>query len=263
MAAARALEARKSSPVRILRVPVKVLTESDALELVDHLVTEPGPSVLAFANSHTLNLAHLDRRYAEVLRDADAVLRDGIGLGLAARLQGRRFPANLNGTDFTPKMLELAANRGWKVYLLGGVPGVAEQAATQLTETYLGLKVVGTHHGFFRAADELRVAREVRDSAADICMVALGNPLQEYFLARYIEEMGCSLGVGVGAFLDFASARVPRAPISLNRWGLEWAYRLAHEPRRLWRRYLVGNPLFLVRAARETIRVRRRPDERY
>jgi exopolysaccharide biosynthesis WecB/TagA/CpsF family protein len=182
-----------------------------------------------------------------VLCNADLVLRDGIGLAIAARLVNQRFPANLNGSDFTPRILELAASRGWSVFLLGGRPGVVTRAAERLVREIPGLQIAGTHDGMFPVESELEVAAAVRESGADLCLVGMGNPLQEYFLARYLTLTGVRLGVGVGAFFDFTSERVQRAPAWLNAIGAEWVYRLALEPRRLWKRYVVGNPLFLMR----------------
>jgi N-acetylglucosaminyldiphosphoundecaprenol N-acetyl-beta-D-mannosaminyltransferase len=121
-----------------------------------------------------------------------------------------------------------------------------------------GLRIAGTRDGMFPVEEEHTVAAEVRASGADICLVALGNPLQEYFLARYLPLLGVRLGIGVGAFFDFAAAQVPRAPAWMNRLGIEWVYRLAQEPRRLFRRYVIGNPVFLLRAIGARARVRAR-----
>lgn len=239
--------------LRILGVPVALLDHAQALRRIEELANAPKPALVAFANANTLNLAYKDPRYAEVLRRADLVLRDGIGLAMAARLGGWRFPANLNGTDFTPHVLRLAAARGWSVYLLGAEPGVAERAAAVLAESIPNLRVCGTHHGLFAVDEEVGVIEKIRSSGADLLVVAMGNPLQETFLSRYLGLSGARLGVGVGAFFDFAAERFPRAPAWANRIGFEWVFRLAHEPRRLWRRYLVGNPAFIARSLRSGV----------
>jgi exopolysaccharide biosynthesis WecB/TagA/CpsF family protein len=235
--------------VDILGIPVAQLRRSEAVTTVERLVERPEPALVAFANAHTLNVAYADARFAAVLRKADLVLNDGVGLALAARMSSQRFPENLNGSDFSPAVLDLAARRGWSVYLLGARPGVVEQAAEVLATRHPGLRIAGMHHGLFAVEEELSVVESIRQSGADICMVGMGNPLQELFLARYLRLSGVRLGIGVGAFFDFTAEVVPRAPKWANAMGVEWVYRLVQEPKRLWKRYVVGNPLFLARAA--------------
>jgi exopolysaccharide biosynthesis WecB/TagA/CpsF family protein len=238
------------SEVDVLGVPIHALRREQALERVDALIRSPEPALMAYVNAHTVNLAAGLWKYKGILQEADLLLRDGFGVGIAGRLQGRPFPANLNGTDFTPELLNLCAEMGWTVFILGGRPGVAARAAESLSDSIEGLKVVGSRDGMWAVSEERDVVTEVRESGADILLVALGNPGQEEFLARYLNDLGIRLGVGVGAFLDFTVGDFYRAPEVANRLGIEWVFRFLQEPRRLWRRYLVGNPLFLYRSIR-------------
>jgi exopolysaccharide biosynthesis WecB/TagA/CpsF family protein len=173
------------------------------------------------------------------------VLGDGAGIAIAARVQGDRFPANLNGSDFNPVILEEAAARGWPVYFLGARPGVAERAADGLRRRINALDIAGLHDGYFQDNDAVVAA--IKASGASVVMVAMGNPRQELWLRDHLDETGARLGVGVGAFFDFSAGQVRRAPAWMNRMGIEWLYRLAQEPARMWRRYIVGNPVFLWR----------------
>ncbi len=236
--------------VEVLGVPVARLTAAAAREEIVRLYERDRPALVAYANAHTLNLASRDSGYREVLLSADMVLNDGAGLAIAGRIFGRPFPENLNGSDFNPALLEEAAERGWPVYFLGAEPGVAEEAARRLSARIEGLRIVGIRDGYFPAAESDAVARAIAATGAGVLMVAMGNPLQELWLNRYLEATGVRLGVGVGAFLDFSAGAVPRAPAWVNRLGLEWVYRLLQEPRRMWRRYVLGNPLFLARVLR-------------
>lgn len=235
--------------ISVLGVRVDKLTREQALLEIDGW-EEDRPRMLAYVNAHTLNLAVGDHRLRGVLNRCDLVMNDGSGLSLAARLHGERFPENLNGSDFTMCLLGLAASRGWGVFLLGGRPGVAATAASRLAERITGLRIAGTCHGFTGEREDLLASR-VRESAADLLIVALGNPLQELWLDRNLDATGAHVGVGVGAFLDFSAEAVKRAPRWMNVLGVEWCFRLIQEPLRLWRRYLVGNPLFLARVLRE------------
>ncbi|MGH2698605.1 MAG: WecB/TagA/CpsF family glycosyltransferase [Actinomycetota bacterium] len=201
-----------------------------------------------------MNLASADPSYAEVLRAADLVLNDGKGLLLAGLLLGRRFPADLNGNFFTPLLLDHAAASGWSVYILGARPGVAERVAETLRVKHAGLRIAGTMHGHFSPAEEDEVVARIRATNPGLLLVGMGNPLQERFLARRLGDTGARVGLGVGAYLDFQVGEVSRAPSWMNRVGLEWVHRLLKEPRRMWRRYVLGNPLFVWRVLRSRLR---------
>jgi exopolysaccharide biosynthesis WecB/TagA/CpsF family protein len=232
------------------------LTSDEALGRIDDLVGGPEPAVCFFVNAHTLNLAARDATFREVLASAALVLNDGAGLAIAGRVLGQPFPENLNGSDFMPRVLERASVRGWRVFLLGGREGVAEDAATSLATSLPGLRICGTRSGHFPDPNSASVAAEIRAAEPDLLLVAMGNPKQELWLSRWLAATGAGVGFGVGGFLDFQSGRVPRAPGWMNRAGLEWVFRLIQEPRRLARRYLVGNPVFLVRLGADVVRRR-------
>jgi exopolysaccharide biosynthesis WecB/TagA/CpsF family protein len=234
----------------ILGVPISRLTGDQALEAIGEWAEDGTCQTLAYVNAHTLNLAARIDALHESLTRSRLVMNDGIGLSLAARMRGECFPENLNGSDFTVRLLELAASRGWGVFFLGGEPGVAEVAAERLEQRIGGLHIVGVSHGFTDMSDEL-LARRVRNAGASLLVVALGSPRQEIWLDQNLEATGALVGVGVGAFLDFTAGRVRRAPRWMNVLGVEWCFRLLQEPRRLWRRYLLGNPAFLLRAWRD------------
>lgn len=235
--------------ISVLGVAVDKMTCEEVLAEVERRAGED-PVMLAYVNAHTLNLAVSDRELREALCGCDLVLNDGIGLNLAARMRGERFPENLNGSDFTARLLQLAAERGWSAFLLGGEPGIADTAAQRLCERIAGLTIAGTCHGFTNESDELLVHR-IRETGAQLLIVALGSPQQEVWLARNLHATGALVGVGVGAFLDFSAGKVKRAPHWMNVLGVEWCFRLVQEPQRLWRRYVMGNPLFLLRAWRD------------
>jgi alpha-1,3-mannosyltransferase len=231
---------------RILDVAVSVWTRSEAVEQLDRRFEQQSGTIVAFANANSLNLAHTDARVRGVLREA-IVLNDGIGVDLASKLLfGSLFPENLNGTDFTPYYLRASRYQS-RIYLLGGRPGVAQRAAKRLKQTCPQHLVVGCRDGYFPRSDDRRVARAVRASRADIILVAMGNPDQELWLHENLSATGCRLGFAVGALFDFMADDAQRAPSWMRSARLEWTYRLLREPRRLWRRYVLGNPVFLLR----------------
>jgi len=239
---------RPDGSLRILGTRVDVLSGQEVLSALAN-GGGAGARHLCYVNAHSLNLAYRDAAYRGALSRADLVLNDGIGLHLAARMQGRQFHENLNGSDFTIRVLSLAAREGWRVFLYGGRPGVAATARDRLSEQIEDLQVVGVCDGYGSHSPE-EVAAKIRWARADVVIVALGQPSQEQWLDEHLDATGCHLGLGVGAFLDFASGTIRRAPQWMNRCGIEWMFRLLLEPGRLWRRYVVGNPIFLWRAWR-------------
>jgi len=238
----------------VLGVPIARLDPARALSEAQRLYEDDSPATVAYANAHTLNLALEDPSYGDVLRRADLVLNDGKGLMLAGAILGHRFPADLNGNYFTPMLLDRAAAHNWSVFILGARPGVAERVAATLRAKHPGLEIAGTMHGHFSPDEEAEVVARIRATSPGLLLVGMGNPLQEKFLARRLSDSGASLGLGVGAYLDFQIGEVPRAPSWMNRIGLEWVHRLWQEPRRMWRRYLIGNPRFVWRVLKSRVR---------
>lgn len=207
------------------------------------------PVAVAFCNAHTAEIAFKDAAYAQVLA-ACLVVNDGVGVEIGARLMtGRGFPENLNGTDFLPRLFA-ALPRPTRVFLLGAKPGVAAEAAARFAAQYPHYIDAGARDGYFPAHEAPAIAEAVRATGADIALIALGNPAQERFMVAHLEAMGARAAFGVGALLDFTAGRVRRAPEWVRTLRAEWLYRLAQEPRRLARRYLIETPVFLAMALR-------------
>jgi N-acetylglucosaminyldiphosphoundecaprenol N-acetyl-beta-D-mannosaminyltransferase len=201
-----------------------------------------------FVNAHCANIACRDERYQEALAQAELVLADGSGVLSGARLLGLPIKHNLNGTDLGPKLCARAAQEGRSVFLLGGEPGVAEQAAAQLLIRCPGLHIVGIQHGFFSAEEEAAVIAHINAARPDLLFVAMGVPRQELWITRHWEKLDVGTALAVGALFDFLAERFKRAPVWMRRLGVEWVFRLIQEPGRLWRRYLIGNLTFESRA---------------
>ena len=229
-------------------LPVINTTQTDALDWLGQRLDGGERTRVAFLNAHCVNQAARDPAYRAALETADAILPDGSGVALAAKLHGTRLIQNLNGTDLIPALGKRLAAAGQSIYLLGGMPGVAEAAARSLQQTCPGLIVAGTRDGFFGPETETEVVDAINLSGADVVLVAMGVPRQDVWLHRIAPRLNATLTFGVGGLFDFLSGRIPRAPEGLRKLGLEWTYRLYQEPRRMWRRYIAGNPEFVVRA---------------
>lgn len=198
--------------------------------------------LLLFANTNFVVQCQALKK--QLAGDDTIIINDGIGMDIAARLiHGRRFPENLNGTDFIPRFLQHQRDRV-RVFLLGGKPGIAERAAERLAMDY-GVSVVGTSHGYVAHEQMLDLLETINTSGANVLLVAMGNPLQEQWLVRHLKLLNPCLLMGVGACLDFLAGDKARAPRLLRQLHLEWLYRLCLEPRRLLRRYTLDIAIFL------------------
>ncbi|MDE2013567.1 MAG: WecB/TagA/CpsF family glycosyltransferase [Alphaproteobacteria bacterium] len=229
----------------IFGVPVAVATSRAAIARLDSSADAGKTTRIAFLNAHGANIARKNRQFLSSLRKC-IVLNDGVGLDIASLwLYGSRFPDNLNGTDFTIDYLR-RTTQSYRIFLLGARRRVVIQAAVRLSARVGRHRIVGYHDGYFGARSFPDVAAEIRQSGANMLLVALGNPHQELLIAEHLEETGCKVAFGVGALFDFVSGSIPRAPLWMRRCRLEWLFRLALEPRRLWRRYVIGNALFLA-----------------
>ncbi len=231
----------------ILGVRVSVYSKQTALERIAKAVASSHHLKIAFLNAHGANVAWVDDEYVQDLLKFD-VLADGIGVDMGSLINyGSKFPDNLNGTDFIPALFR-HLNPGKKIALLGAAPGVAEAAAANLKAEFPKQNFSVVAHGFFSSEEENAILDGLKSSKPDILLVALGNPAQEKWIAENCSQDNCTVAIGVGAYLDFAAGRVPRAPEILRKLRIEWAYRLWLEPARMWKRYMVGNPLFLLRS---------------
>jgi len=229
------------------------LSLEESIAAVEAAVLARLPTRVAFVNADCVNIAARDPDYRHQLGEMDWVFVDGIGMRLAGRLLDQPVRDNVNGTDLFPLLCEALAKYGRSLYLLGGRPGVAAAAAAWAQESYPGLNIAGTHDGYFDPTDSSQVAAVIRASGADVLLVAMGAPRQEAWMGNYAADAGASVTLGVGGLFDYYSGRIPRAPAWMRSLSLEWVFRLIQEPRRLWRRYLVGNAVFLARIGRDWV----------
>ncbi|WP_284178171.1 WecB/TagA/CpsF family glycosyltransferase [Rhabdaerophilum sp. SD176] len=248
-------EALERESIRIGPVSVAALARNEAIAGLHRIITIGSHAKIAFANAHLVNVAYDNPALANALGEF-LVLPDGIGVDIGARLVGgRSFPANLNGTDLLPLLLK-AAPTSLSVALFGGKPGIAERAAASLSELTPQHRYVVLSDGYGGERRTAEVRQELEANRADIVLVALGNPLQELWIHQNLGPRHCGLAFGVGALFDFLAGEVVRAPAFVRSLRLEWAFRLMQEPARLWRRYIVGNPLFLWRMVAQSMQAR-------
>ncbi len=232
------------------KVPVDQVTRDEALGAVAELISRGEGGAVFTPNVDHVVVADESPRMQRAYADVSLSLADGMPLLWASRILGEPLPEKVSGSDFTPLLLNMAAQRGWRVFFLGGAPGVAALAREKLRETLPGLQVVGVEAPRISVDDPPEAHAELvaRIRAADpaLVFVALGAPKQEIWIQSVREALRPAVLLGVGASLDFVAGTMARAPRWMSNVGLEWTFRLASEPRRLWKRYLVRDPKFLL-----------------
>jgi len=246
----RGSKATVEDRIKILGVKFFNLTMNDALTYVTIAARRRSLWTLSFINADCLNISFRDPQYMDILRNADAVFPDGVGIHMASRILRVGLKENTNGTDFFPRLCKEAARHGLRLYLLGGAQGIAETAAASMRKIVPNVEIVGTHHGYLSDEDEIKVIEEINSLDTDILLVGMGVPHQEKWIARNRNRIRAGVAMGVGGLFDFYSGKNARAPIWMREVGLEWVYRISQEPKRMWKRYVVGNPLFLYRVMR-------------
>ena len=239
--------------LRILGVRVHNLTMAGTVERILGWLDGDAPRQVAFVNADCLNRCRADVEYRGVLNMAHLTLADGSGARLAGRILGQPIRENVNGTDLFPQLCGALEGTAHGVFLLGGRPGVAEGVRDWIRRHHPAVRVAGLRHGYFSAEEEAAVAAEVGASGASLLLVALGAPRQDLWIRRHLAATGTRVAIGVGGLFDFYSGRIPRAPMWMRELGLEWIYRFLQEPGRMWKRYWVGNFVFLTRVVAETV----------
>jgi N-acetylglucosaminyldiphosphoundecaprenol N-acetyl-beta-D-mannosaminyltransferase len=208
---------------------------------------------VGYVNAHVLNLAWEDDTLQKLLQDADLVYADGVGAVWAGRILAGRRLEKLTGADWIDRFCDHAARHGWRLYLLGGKPGVARRAAQVLIERHPMLQVIGTADGLFEERIEADVIAEIERLAPQVLFVGMGCPRQEKWLAGHPNLAGVRVGWSVGALFDYLADVERRAPLPIRQLNLEWFWRFLVDVPGKWRRYLLGIPLFIIRVLRQKI----------
>ena len=241
----------------ILGIQFDNLTRQEAARRGAQLLAEDKFHYVVTPNPEFLLACEKDPYFRDILNEADLVLPDGIGVVYSAKILGTPLKERVPGVEFAEDMLSALNEMGGRLYLLGAKPGVAEQAGARILERYPHIVLCGTQNGYFR--DEQDVLLQVAAARPDLLFVCLGAPKQEKWMARWGAHTGARLAIGLGGCLDVFAGNVERAPEAWRKLGLEWAYRLKKEPRRIGR--MAKLPLVLVKAAGERARGRKRGGE--
>jgi len=242
-----------SEPSLLFDLPIETEPPAELLRKIIGWSQGERRKRVAYVNAHVINQSFENPLVRDSLLASDLVYCDGYGVRLAAKAIGLPVPHRMTGADWIWGVAALCEAAGQSLYLLGSNPGASAEAARALQRWYPSLKVTGTHHGYFGLGSphDQRVVEHINERKPDILLVGMGTPQQELWVQRHFEEINATVVWTVGALFEYVSGRIRRAPHWMSDNGLEWIFRLAVEPRRMWRRYLLGNPVFLHRVLEE------------
>ncbi|MFQ6103913.1 MAG: WecB/TagA/CpsF family glycosyltransferase [Candidatus Glassbacteria bacterium] len=234
--------------MRVLGVRIDRVTIDGVLQKVDEFVAEGGKRTIMYANVHVINQAYTDPSLMQILNSADLVYPDGHGVVVGANLLGEELPPRMTGADWIYDLCTFAEGKNYTLYIVGGEPGIAEKARDELLRKYRRLNIVGTYDGFFQKRGETRrLIDDINLKKPHIVLIGMGTPTQEKFTESTRSQLEAPVCWVVGALFDYVAGKMRRGPRWMLDHGMEWLCRLAFEPRRLWRRYLIGNSIFLMR----------------
>lgn len=230
--------------ISVLDVKIDNVSMSEAVAIVKSFIKDGSAHMIATANAEMVMLAQQDKELFTILNNAHLVVPDGAGVVWAARYLGTALQERVAGFDLTQELLAEAATEGYRIYMFGGAPGVAEAAKADACRRFPGIQIVGIHDGYFTAEQETQIIKDIVDARPHILLTALGVPKQEKWLAKNMHKLGIPVAIGVGGTLDVMAGTMLRAPLWMQKANLEWFFRLVVQPKRAIR--MLALPKFVI-----------------
>jgi len=246
---------KANSRAVLFGLPLDLLTMQQTVERCQGLIEAARPAQHVVVNAGKVVMMQDVLGLREIIAGCDLVNADGQSIVWAGRLLGLPVPERVAGIDLMERLLALAEERRYRVFFLGATDEVLAGFTAEVLRRFPGIRIAGTHNGYF--TDDEEIAARIAASGAQLLLVGISSPRKEFFLAEQLPRMGSILAMGVGGSFDVWAGKTRRAPAWMQRAGLEWLHRLLQEPRRMWKRYAVGNTRFLLLVAREWVETRR------
>lgn len=226
----------------------------ETVDEVNQYIEKQHPLHLMGVNADKINELQKNKKLKKIINECELINADGMSVVWASRKLGKPLKERVAGIDLMLELLELSRKKGYSIYLLGAKQEVLEQTVKVIQRKYEGIHIAGYHNGYFQTDEWGDIAQEVENSSADIVFVGISSPLKEYLVEYLLQKCGKGVFMGVGGSFDVISGKIPRAPLWMQKMGLEWLFRVKQEPKRLWKRYLVGNIKFIYYVYREKYR---------
>ncbi len=237
--------------IELMNCRIDNLSMAETVETVGRFISGGGSHQHVVVNVDKMVKANRNPELLEIINSCDLINADGMPVVWAARFLGRPLKERVAGVDLFRALVERAAREGWRIYFLGARQEVVSRVVEVFCREFPNLQVCGWRDGYWKPEEEAQVVEEIRRSRPDILFVAISSPKKEQFLGQYAREMGIPFSMGVGGSFDVVAGRVRRAPLWMQKVGLEWFFRFLQEPKRMFRRYFVDDAAFLVLLWRE------------
>ena len=240
--------------VNLFGIPILAVTMSEILNVLGKQIEKKEPIQIGVVNAAKVVNMHRDKSLKEDVLSSDIILADGAAVVLASILLRKPLPERVTGIDLMYELFKQGSGLGYRVYCLGATEAVSKTIEDKIKLDYPGLILAGRHNGYFSSEEEEPIANEIAESQADILLVAMTSPKKENFLARWSNIINVPICHGVGGSFDVMAGKVKRAPILWQKMGMEWLYRVIQEPRRMWKRYLITNTIFMWLLLKELVK---------
>ena len=241
------MEQRPIFPNRypILNTYVNALSMEETIACVEQIIASKKPTQHVVINASKINLMNEDSELKDIVNECPLINADGSSIVWAAKKLGVPLHERVTGCDLFQELIKVAANKGYKVYFFGAREEVVLEVKRIFEEKYPTLQITGYRNGYFTEADESEIVNDMASSGADMMFVAFSSPKKEYWVHKYLDQLNIPFVMGVGGSFDIVAGKTTRAPKWIQKIGMEWFYRFIQEPRRMWRRYIIGNAKFI------------------
>ena len=240
--------------ITILDTVIDVLDEKETINLVEKYINEKEPLHLMGVNADKINSLNTNHRLKEIINGCGIINADGASVVLASRFLKKPLPERVAGIDLMQKLVDVSEKKGYSIYLLGAKQQVVEKTAQVLKGKHKDFNILGVHNGYFKQQDWKEISKELKKLCPDIVFIGITSPLKEYLIEYLQNDGNKSVFMGVGGSFDVISGNIPRAPLWMQKTNLEWLFRVMQEPRRLFKRYFVGNVTFINAIIKEKVR---------
>lgn len=237
---------KNSNRYKIFNTYVDALSFDETIERIEQIIAERKPTQHVVINASKINLMQQDEKLTEIVNSCPLINADGASIVWSAKKIGIPLTERVTGIDLFLKLIEISNIKGYKIFLFGAKEEVVNKVKSVFEEEYPDLQIVGTRNGYFKEADEIGIVGSVCQSNADILFVAFSSPKKEYWINKYLNELNVPFVMGVGGSFDIVAGVTDRAPVWMQNNGLEWFYRFIQEPRRMFKRYIIGNAKYVM-----------------
>ena len=241
--------------INILSIPIDNISMQETIFYIKNAINSNEKILREDINAAKLVWLKDNPKLKEIILKADIINADGQSIVFASKLLNKPLKERVTGIDLMQNLIELSNKEDWSLYFLGATDEVVQEVVKKVQREYKNIKIAGFHNGYFKEEEEEKIIDDINNSGANIVFVGISTPKKEYFINRNYKKLNSNLIMGVGGSFDVFANKIKRAPLFMQKYGLEWLYRLYQEPRKMWKRYLYTNSKFIWLVAKEKLKI--------